>query len=138
MFALGAQAAWLGTRFLLAHEMPIHEEYRRRLIDAAETDALWFPNLYSVGWPDAPHRVLRNPTLERWEAAGCPASGRRPGEDEPTAMRAGQPIARYCDAPPFAGDEGEIGDMCLYAGEGCGAIEDIPTVAQLMDRLTPR
>jgi nitronate monooxygenase len=28
VLALGAQAAWLGTRFLLAQEMPIHEEYR--------------------------------------------------------------------------------------------------------------
>ena len=32
VLALGAQAAWLGTRFLLAEEMPIHEDYRRRLI----------------------------------------------------------------------------------------------------------
>jgi NAD(P)H-dependent flavin oxidoreductase YrpB (nitropropane dioxygenase family) len=39
--ALGAQPAWLGTRILLAQEMPIHEEYRRRLIDAAETDTRW-------------------------------------------------------------------------------------------------
>ena len=31
VLALGAQAAWLGTRFLLAEEMPIHEDYRRRL-----------------------------------------------------------------------------------------------------------
>ena len=38
VFALGAQAAWLGTRFLLAEEMPIHDDYRRRLIAAAETD----------------------------------------------------------------------------------------------------
>ena len=49
VLALGAQAAWLGTRFLLAEEMPIHEEYRRRLIAAAETDPQWYPNLYEVG-----------------------------------------------------------------------------------------
>jgi len=36
VLALGAQAAWLGTRFLLAAEMPIHEEYRRRLIAEPE------------------------------------------------------------------------------------------------------
>ena len=30
VLALGAQAAWLGTRFLLAQEMPIHAEYRHR------------------------------------------------------------------------------------------------------------
>src|SRR5271156_6569993 len=56
VLALGAQAAWLGTRFLLAGGMPIHEEYRRRLIAATETEAEWSPNLYEVGWPDAPHR----------------------------------------------------------------------------------
>src|SRR5438309_7087543 len=32
VFALGAQAAWIGTRFLLAEEAPIHEHYRSRLI----------------------------------------------------------------------------------------------------------
>ena len=72
VLALGAQAAWLGTRFLLAEEMPVHEEYRRVLEDAAETDAQLYPNLFEVGWPDAPHRVLRNSTAEKWEAAGRP------------------------------------------------------------------
>ena len=33
-----AQAAWVGTQFLLAHEMPVHQEYRTRLINAVETD----------------------------------------------------------------------------------------------------
>ena len=54
VMALGAQAAWLGTRFLLASEMPIHETYRHLLLDAAESDAQWYANLYEVGWPDAP------------------------------------------------------------------------------------
>jgi nitronate monooxygenase len=72
VLALGAQAAWLGTRFLLAEEMPIHEDYRSALIAAAETDAQLYPNLYEVGWPDSPHRVLRNSTASTWEAAGRP------------------------------------------------------------------
>ena len=82
VLALGAQAALLGTRFLLAEEMPIHEEYRRRLIAATETDAEWYPNLYEVGWPDAPHRAIHNSTAEMWEAAGRPPPGSRPGEGE--------------------------------------------------------
>ena len=32
-----------------------------------------------VGWRKAPHRVLRNKTVETWEAAGRPPSGARPG-----------------------------------------------------------
>ncbi len=78
MLALGAQAALLGTRFLLADEMPIHEEYRRRLIAAAETDAEWSPNLYEVGWPNASAAQSTNSTAEMWEAAGRPAPGSRP------------------------------------------------------------
>src|SRR5205085_5655290 len=35
---LGAQAAWVGTRFLLAEESWTHEAYRRRLIGATEAD----------------------------------------------------------------------------------------------------
>src|SRR5689334_24855036 len=104
VLALGAQAAWLGTRFLLAEEMPIHEDYRRRLIAAAETDPHRYADLYEVGWPDAPHRAIHNSTAERWEAAGRPAPGGRPGEREVIARFAsGEPILRYSPAPPMVG-----------------------------------
>jgi nitronate monooxygenase len=76
VLALGAQAAWLGTRFLLAEEMPIHEDYRRRVIAASETDAHLYPNLYEVGWPDSPHRALGNSTARVWRAARHWPSGR--------------------------------------------------------------
>ncbi len=51
----GCSSGVAGYPVLLAQEMPIHEEYRGRLMDAAETDAQWYANLYEVGWPDA-HR----------------------------------------------------------------------------------
>jgi NAD(P)H-dependent flavin oxidoreductase YrpB (nitropropane dioxygenase family) len=89
VLALGAQAAWLGTRFLMAEEMPLHDDYRRRLIAASETDAQWYPDLYEVGWPDASHRALRNSTSEAWEAAGSPIPGQRPGEGDVIAHSAG-------------------------------------------------
>ncbi len=89
VLALGAQAAWLGTRFLLADEMPIHEEYRRRLIAATETDAEWYPDLYDVGWPDSPHRAIHNSTAEIWEAAGRPPLGSRPREGGDSQLRFG-------------------------------------------------
>ena len=50
--------------------------------------------------------------------------------------RAGAAIPRYDDAPPLAGDSGAIGEMCLYAGAGCAAIGDVPTAAELVERLT--
>src|SRR3954466_7285430 len=75
VLALGAQAAWLGTRFLFAEEMPIHDQYRRAVMSAAEADEEWYAALYEVGWPDSPHRALRNSTAAAWEAAGRPPPG---------------------------------------------------------------
>ena len=107
VLALGAQAAWLGTRFLLAEEMPIHEDYRRRLMAAAETDPQLYPNLYEVGWPDSPHRALRNSTADAWEAAGRPPLAQRPGEGDVIAhFASGEAIVRYEPAPPMAGTTG--------------------------------
>ena len=39
-----------------------------------------YTTLFDLGWPEAPHRVLRNTALAQWEAAGRPARGQRPGE----------------------------------------------------------
>jgi NAD(P)H-dependent flavin oxidoreductase YrpB (nitropropane dioxygenase family) len=133
VFALGAQAAWLGTRFLLAQEMPIHEEYRRRLIDAAETDAQWYPDLYAVGWPDAPHRVLRNSTAERWEAAGRPPLGSRPGEGEVIAHFVdGEAIVRYETAAPMAGTTGDIEALSMWAGQSVGLARRPQSAAEIV------
>ena len=118
VLALGAQAAWVGTRFLLATEAPLHEEYRRRVIEAVETDAEWYADLYDVGWPNAPHRALRNVTAETWEAAGRPDSGSRPGEGQSIAKRCtGEPILRYSSTTPLDGMTGDIGALSLWAGQ---------------------
>ncbi|MFL5910089.1 MAG: NAD(P)H-dependent flavin oxidoreductase [Gaiellaceae bacterium] len=118
VLALGAQAAWVGTRFLLADECPVHEHYRQRLAEAVETDAEWYADLYDVGWPNAPHRALRNETSERWANAGRPPSGSRPGEGEPVAARAsGQPIVRYTSGTPAEGTTGDVDALSLWAGQ---------------------
>jgi nitronate monooxygenase len=139
VFALGAQAALLGTRFLLADEMPIHEEYRRRLIAAAETDAEWYANLYEVGWPDAPHRAIHNSTAERWEAAGRPAPGSRPGEGEVIAhFDSGEPILRYSPAPPMVGTTGEIEALSLWAGQSVALAKQPQPAAEIVAELVSR
>ncbi len=139
VFALGAQAAWLGTRFLLAQEMPIHEHYRRRLMDAAETDAEWYPDLYAVGWPDAPHRVIRNSTAELWEAAGRPPLGSRPGEGEVIAHFAdGEAIVRYETAAPMLGTTGDIEALSMWAGQSVALVRQPQTAAEIVAELVSR
>jgi NAD(P)H-dependent flavin oxidoreductase YrpB (nitropropane dioxygenase family) len=137
VLALGAQAAMLGTRFLLAQEMPIHEEYRRRVIAADETDAHWYPHLYDVGWPNASHRALHNSTAKAWEAAGRPPSGQRPGEGEVLAhFASGEAIVRYEPAPPMEGTTGEIEPLSLWAGQSVALARRTQPAADIVAELT--
>ena len=139
VLALGAQAAWLGTRFLLAEEMPIHEDYRRRLIAAAETDPQWYPNLYDVGWPDSPHRALRNSTARAWEAAGRPPDSQRPGAgDVITHFASGEGIVRYEPAPPMVGTTGDIEALSMWAGQSVALARKPQSAAEIVTELTSR
>ena len=139
VLALGAQAAWLGTRFLLAEEMPIHEDYRRRLIAAAETDPQWYPNLYDVGWPDSPHRALRNSTARAWDAAGRPPDSQRPGEGDVIAhFASGEAIVRYEPAPPMAGTTGDIEALSMWAGQSVALARQPQSAAEIVAELISR
>jgi nitronate monooxygenase len=139
VLALGAQAAWLGTRFLLAEEAPVHQDYRRALIAAAETDAHWYANLYEVGWPDAPHRAIANATAAAWEAADRPAPGGRPGEGEQIAREpSGEPIVRYSSALPLQGTTGDIAALSLWAGQSVALATRTQPAAEIIAELTSR
>lgn len=132
--AMGAKGAILGTRFLATAESRAHPDYKRQLVDSRGETALTV--CFDGGWPYSAHRVLRNTTLEAWEAAGSPAVGSRPGEGDKVAVTAdGEAIFRYEDAAPKQGYTGDIEAMCLYAGTGCGAIDDIPSAGELVERL---
>jgi len=137
--ALGAQAAWVGTRFLLAQEMPIHEEYRRRLLDAVETDTRWYADLYEVGWPDAPNRSLLNSTAEAWEAAGRPPPGSRPGEGDVIAhFASGEAIVRYEPAAPMVGTTGDIEAVSMWAGQSVALARKPQSAADIVAELVAR
>src|SRR5207245_8725442 len=59
----GATAAVLGTRFLLSDESRAHPEYKQRCLEAGETV---LTELFGLGWPNAPHRVIPNAATRRW------------------------------------------------------------------------
>jgi nitronate monooxygenase len=139
VLALGAQGAWVGTRFLMAEEAPVHERYRERLIEADETEALWFADLFDGGWPDAPHRALRNATIDAWEAAGRPAAGSRPGEGDQVATRPnGSVIPRYASSTPVEGLEGDIDAMSLWAGQSVALARRVQPASEIVADLVSR
>lgn len=129
---LGAQAGWLGTRFLTAQEAFTHEVYRRQVIAAAETDAV-YTLAFDGGWPGAPHRALRNSTLRAWETAGRPASPDRPGEDDVIAQHGqGNQYLRYGDMMPLPGMTGDLEAMAMYAGLSAGLVHEVKPAAQIV------
>jgi len=133
VMALGAQAAWIGTRFLAAEETDIHPHYQSRVLAAGPGDTVYSPDLYDVGWPNAPHRVLRNSTFEAWEAAGRPPAGKRPGEGE-TVARGGEgaEFVRYQAVSAHSGLEGDIEAMALWAGQGVGLVRRRQPAAEIV------
>jgi NAD(P)H-dependent flavin oxidoreductase YrpB (nitropropane dioxygenase family) len=136
VLALGADAAWVGTRFLLAQEASVHDEWRRRIRDACETGTA-YTTAFDGGWPGAPHRALRNSTLEAWERAGRPAAPLRPGEGDVLAQAPdGSSVCRYDATPPIRGTTGDVEALALYAGQGAALAAEVCPAAAIVDQLT--
>jgi nitronate monooxygenase len=131
----GASGVLIGTRFVATKEAGVHEEYKAALtrVKAADTVMTF---CFQDGW-NAPHRVLRNRTLEMWEAAGCPAPGARPGEGDiiATNQATGLTVRRYATVNPTPDHRGELLEMALWAGMGVERIRDIPAAGELVGRL---
>lgn len=133
---LGAAGAWLGTRFLMAKEAAVHPDYQHRLVAATEADTV-HTTLFDGGWPDAPHRAIRTATVERWEAAGRPKTGSRPGEGEIVGTgAAGEPLYRYGDILPGPATDARMDDLALYAGQSAGVVHAVQPAAEIVRQLT--
>lgn len=131
LLALGAAGAWIGTRFLASAEARAHPAYKARIVAALETDTV-HGIVFDGGWPDAPHRALRNRTVAEWERAGRPARD-RPGEGEevvPGGARRYDDVIPTPDVPEEAVDE-----LALYAGQSAGGVGSIRPAGEIVRAL---
>ena len=134
--ALGASGAWIGTRFLASHEAAIHPRYRELLLQANENDTVYLENFFDIRWPNASHRTLRNKTIEVWEAAGRPPTGKRPGEGEVIGKsRSIGPIVRYQSYTPGADADGDIDAMALWAGQSVGLVSTVQSAGEIVRQI---
>jgi NAD(P)H-dependent flavin oxidoreductase YrpB (nitropropane dioxygenase family) len=133
--SLGAQAVSMGTRFLCSAEAAATQAYKERVVHSTAEDTV-YTGLFDLGWPDAPHRVLRNTAFTEWEAAGRPASGQRPGEGTMvgTVSLAGttQEVPKYGALMPISSFRGDMESIALLAGESCSLVHDIKPAAQIV------
>ncbi len=136
--ALGADGAVFGTRFLASNEAATHPVYRERIIQANARDTV-HTMLFNIGWPEAPHRVLRTQTVERWESAGRPPSGSRPGEGEVLAQSRRAdieiPLVNYTVMPPTDYIEGDVNGLPFYAGQSCSLVREVLPASEIVRRI---
>jgi nitronate monooxygenase len=131
----GADGVMIGTRFVATQESRAHEVYKQLLVEAGEASTA-LTVCFDGGWPHAPHRALRNSTLEAWETAGCPPPGTRPGEGDVLGhTEAGSSLLRYEDTAPRKGMEADAEAMALYAGTGVARIAELPNASDLVRSL---
>jgi nitronate monooxygenase len=146
----GAAAAVVGTRFLLSDESRAHPEYKRRCQNAERTI---LTELFGLGWPDAPHRVITNAATMRWvrgdgavpawiAAANRilqPVALRMPAPLQARALGAQRPgLPLLSPQPPTDdGPPGLVDSGPLYAGEGVARITDVLPAARLVKMLAP-
>jgi NAD(P)H-dependent flavin oxidoreductase YrpB (nitropropane dioxygenase family) len=102
----------------------------------ARADQTVHTKLFDIGWPDAAHRVLRTELVERWERAGSPPTGQRPGEGEIVArMRIGEhavELPRYAAYTPSANVQGDLGGLPFYAGQSVNLVNEIRPAAEIV------
>ncbi|MGH7843001.1 MAG: NAD(P)H-dependent flavin oxidoreductase [Candidatus Binataceae bacterium] len=136
--ALGADGAVFGTRFAASNEAATHPSYRAAILAANARDTL-HTTLFDIGWPDAPHRVLRTKTVEHWEAAGRPPSGQRPGEGETIAKSSRPeleiPLVNYTVMPPADYLDGNIDSLPFYAGQSCSLVREVLPAGDIVRRI---
>jgi nitronate monooxygenase/enoyl-[acyl-carrier protein] reductase II len=125
----------MGTRFLASTDVHASVAYKERVVSAKAEDAIHLEQ-FDVGWSNAPHRVLRNASVARWESAGRPASGQRPGEGVllGTMQSGGSTIdipaySAYLPEPDVTAD---VEQMALYAGQSCSLIDAVQPAAEIV------
>jgi enoyl-[acyl-carrier protein] reductase II len=110
-FALGAEGVQMGTRMVSAAESPVHEGWKRAIVEAAETDTVFL-------------RPEKGPALRALRTARTERLAR--GEGNPMAELAGGVREVY-----FGGDL-EAG--VALSGEVAGRIEAVEPVASIIER----
>ncbi len=117
--ALGADGIEMGTRFVAVQECPAHEAYKKLLLETKENETVIVER--SIG---RPARVLKTGGAQRI----LEAEARGATLEELLPLISGKVNAK-------AALEGDLEEGFVYAGQGVGLIQDVPTVAELFHRI---
>ncbi|OGK77974.1 MAG: hypothetical protein A2X52_23030 [Candidatus Rokubacteria bacterium GWC2_70_16] len=115
---LGAEGAWIGTRFLATVESSAHEAHKKRILEVTEEGTV-----VSRSYTGKPSRVLKNRFTERWKGH----------EAEILPMPWQRIWVEPLVAPAKAAGRVDIANF--PTGQVAGGITDIPHAAEVVARL---
>jgi nitronate monooxygenase len=128
--AAGADAVRVGTRLVAAVEAEAHEQYVSALIRAEAVDTV-YTEAFSVGWPNAPHRVLRS-SLQAAEAQKDEIIGERVGRYTGKKF----PVLRFEIGVPSITTTGAIEAMPHWAGESVVGVKRVQPAADIVREMS--
>jgi NAD(P)H-dependent flavin oxidoreductase YrpB (nitropropane dioxygenase family) len=126
VMAMGADAVRVGTRFIATVESNAHPQYIDALVASAAGDTE-LTEAFGVGWPNAPHRVLRSALAAAESASDVVATMESNGTPVP--------VPRWGVSLPTRETAGNIAAMALYAGTSVEAIQNVTTAADVVAEL---
>jgi len=132
--AMGAGGVQCGTAFLATRESYAHDYHKTRVVQASGDDTV-LTDVFVLNWPKgAAVRVLGNSVTQ---ALGGQLLGHDPATlpREPIAHDGDIPRLRFSTDSPMRTTTGDLEAMALYAGQGAGAIRDIPAAGDRVRRM---
>lgn len=124
VLAMGADGAWIGTRFEATQESVQSRRAKERIVAAGDRDTVWtsvFDIAQQLPWPQPiAGRALRNDFTDRWH-----------GREEELREHL-QEAARQLEK---AREQDDYSTMYVYAGQCSALIHDLPAAADLVERL---
>ncbi len=120
VMALGADGAQIGTRFIATAECQAHDNYKKFIVDSADTDTCIIGRKLSM------LRVLRNDFAAKMEKA------EKEGAGEQELLKI---IGSEFNRNRAASWEGDMKEGAFQAGQSSGLVNDVIPVAELVRRL---
>lgn len=137
--ALGADGAWIGTRFVATTESDAHPEWKARLVAADGTHTIR-THVFGRHHPEFnPMRVLRNAVVAQWHDRidEIPTDNtNEPLIGEMTMFGQLQPLHRFQHLAPMEGASGNFEELPLLCGEGVGGIRDVAPAGEVLERIS--
>jgi len=121
---LGAEGVLMGTRFYASQEANGHPEAKRRIVEAGSGQtvrSIIFDLSRQMRWPPQyTGRLLRNRHAETWL-----------GREDELASRMDEVGPQYAAAR----ERGDFDVAGVIAGDACALIHDIPSAAEIVERI---